>query len=501
MARRRHGRIICQVGDSTDGEEYEGVEDGYWINRIKNLLKSQSLYPVSHALKSMGECILQSPSVREHYAKLKLEVKNLHKRSDRLDVLDEGIGRPLEYLIPKYLREDQDYLRDYFRRNEGKIRTSLSKKNLHILPEPERAAEAYLDSLKVADAELREIHELHEECDESAQRSLAEPSFEEEHEDASLFLAKLKLSWKLDRNLGKNALFKFRSGTLSGVCEKSTQQGEFLLIYDTGSFSHKLEGDCTYLSIVENLLNNWDEIGEGLSQSLKMAIRGRIEAETEEAAKIIQNLVKVVFGIDAKRNPAALLTAPMFFELVDAGEYKISDMSNKMPMAMDQAVPASVLINGEGIKENPSRFRSVFDYRSTVGVHASHPEPDKDLGKREELILRDWLKLMRGLRLDSEDVTDVKLRDLHDLVERWYGISLDSLKLDVTPDITRRYVGVPRDILREERKNLLSSSPPPPSSISSVFFSFSILLLLVLILLSSSTSFLEFFPNFLEDFP
>ncbi|WP_425360608.1 hypothetical protein [Candidatus Tisiphia endosymbiont of Ceraclea dissimilis] len=101
--------------------------------------------------------------------------------------------------------------------------------------------------------------------------------------------------------------------------------------------------------------------------------------------------IELIFGIEVKRNSASLLTNAMFFDLVDKGIYKLKQIASKMPMAMEGAVNASVIIDKD-------MGKSTYDYRE----NPRGSKEAKQLLKNDTEILQDWL----SLKLDIHNKLD-----------------------------------------------------------------------------------------------
>lgn len=90
----------------------------------------------------------------------------------------------------------------------------------------------------------------------------------------------------------------------------------------------------------------------------------------------------------------------MFFDLVDKGIYKIQDIADKMPMAMQGAVPASVIIDIQ-------MGESTYDYRYDYEDAPKGYKDVRNLASKDEAILHDWLKYKLQETLD-EKVKNIK---------------------------------------------------------------------------------------------
>lgn len=137
--------------------------------------------------------------------------------------------------------------------------------------------------------------------------------------------------------------------------------------------------------------------------------------ETDLVAQLKTD-VELIFGIEVKRNPAALLTNAMFFDLVDAGQYEIEDIATKMPMAMKNAVSASVIID-------KVMGKLTYDYRDNL----RGSEEVLELVKKDESILQDWLNLKLNIssKIERSDTTNaIPNLGMNDLVKKLADLKL-----------------------------------------------------------------------------
>lgn len=409
-------RVISQIGDSTDGEDYE--DDQHNIAALNKKYLSNP-YIVSSILKDIGNQILQNSEVRSKYKEIKKKFIPAEKTNSKytylqqqlnatwdkdLKDLDAKLGRGLGILINKYDPKDRVAsevgFANYYRINNTMIEKACgTNSNYKRFSSDAERGEYYLDNkVKIKDNldKIYKLHKLIEECTQEQRKDIETVTFDSTQNDASLFLAKIKASKKLDKDLGKNHLYDYKHGTgrlisKTSITMKTTQQNETLEICKGGAFKHFKTNEGTYKTIGEGLKKlidkkfiNEKKLKEFFQSSLKGKKCSTIIQKKIVETDLIDQLkadVELIFGIEIKRNPAALLTNAMFFDLVDSGLYKIEHIASKMPMAMKGAVLASVMIDKE-------MGKLTYDYRE----NPRGAKDAKDLLKKDKIILKDWLK-------------------------------------------------------------------------------------------------------------
>lgn len=255
--------------------------------------------------------------------------------------------------------------------------------------------------------------------------------------DASNFLARVKADLKLDKKQVKFYLsLKKAESWLKKRKEEAKVPGvnthnTILRIFSNGRFKHLKNYTEIILKLQEKLIdlitrNIIDETK--IKRFIKLTMRG-IKDESiiinkdfkKEAFPVLANgFIVFVFCIGFKRNHAALITAAMFFDLLDSGRYSIKDMSKKLPMAMKRSAKASAII--DEIMGRPSRY----DY---CGAHRHLPNLDvMKLSQIENEIVQDWLKLKMGKDEPQGFIEEFKADLFNDLFKDWYGLELPQLR-------------------------------------------------------------------------
>lgn len=226
---------------------------------------------------------------------------------------------------------------------------------------------------------------------------------------------------------------------------------QLVSVYSTGStasiigalgtyddISQALKG--TQLSdkaIAESLFNimHGEEIADIKSKPVPMAIK--IEG-------LLHNVYYLLCGVEVNRNPSALITNPMFLDLVKKGVYKFTDMADILPMSIEGAQGASRGIGKvfstpfiKGFKPMDSSETRVFDIESK--------EVSEMLLRTSKLISK-WLDKMHGIVLKrGEYIFGPKLANAVSVIKQaikdWYDVSLkdfpitaDDLGAKIDPD-------------------------------------------------------------------
>ncbi|WP_375332138.1 hypothetical protein [Candidatus Tisiphia endosymbiont of Temnostethus pusillus] len=475
-------RTIGYAGDSTDGEDYE--EDPAELppkglkSRRKDLIEKLNKYRDfeyqynsskyqdfnygnSCVLKEMGQQILQSQKVRGEYKviKQKLFISQLtQQEKDSLEKLGKLIGSSYNIIVSDYEAHGEILSRkasDFFKINQQKIEESCGQdphyKNLN---KSGNKANFYIKH-EVKD-KINDIYKLNKKIELYAQnqRQTIEPTFTEtQKNDAGLFLAQIKAIKKLDKLLGINCVYDYKFGTKkhitgSSISKKTTQKDETLEIHTLGAFSDYMTDEGAYDAIQKRLQRFIDEryIDKSkLSKFFKSSLRGKEYGDVilnnelrDELTNQLQTLVKLMFGVEVKRNAATLLTNAMFFDLVDANMYKIGDILDKMPMVMQGAVSASTTIDKEMRDKTEVKKTSEYDCRAKF-----EPSKARDLANRDDKILQDWLKWKLQSDIDAavEDLggndsigtLSNRFKDLNISIGRGRGKIMDKLPIPIRP--------------------------------------------------------------------
>ncbi|MFU7502809.1 MAG: hypothetical protein ACE1S7_05250 [Candidatus Tisiphia sp.] len=437
-------REISTIGDSTDGEDYELPED-VLQSKKHNIIAKLNKYQYKHEyrykdattnrlapgrtdikvscmLKEIGNQLLQHENIRTKYKDIKSQLIPSQEQT-RYNDLDELLGRGWGLIVKCYNPKDNqmgkaaaDY---YFKINKEKIQQACSNDvNYQNLNYDYKKGEYYLQHKVDIQESFEEIYKLNKALDIQKQRENTEYLPISEQVDASSFLASVKASKKLDKDLGKNHLCDNNHGTgrlISGtsITKKTTQQNETLEISTGGAFKHLKTNEGTYETIGQqlkrlidkefinkNILKQFFQFslkGKECSEIVRLTTTKTLQWDTTKANLMdqLKTDIELIFGIEVKRNPAALLTNAMFFDLVDKGIYKIQDIADKMPMAMKGAVPASVIIDIQ-------MGESTYDYRYDYEDAPKGYKEVRNLASKDEAILHDWLKYKLQETLDEK---------------------------------------------------------------------------------------------------
>lgn len=164
-------------------------------------------------------------------------------------------------------------------------------------------------------------------------------------------------------------------------------------------------------SAYSNLANNELNIKPDSAKLLKLLLQKIIreqEIKEEEINNVLVNsqdieflykFTDLLFHCESERNVSAFLTNAMFFDLVEAGVYRIDDLANRLPMAIKKdedktSGPGAVagarylldLLGGSYGETSPYLTkRQYYDFGETNEAKAI------ELATRDTLILLDWL--------------------------------------------------------------------------------------------------------------
>ncbi|WP_375319101.1 hypothetical protein [Candidatus Tisiphia endosymbiont of Oplodontha viridula] len=477
-------REISTIGDSTDGEDYE-LPENVLQSKKHNIVAKLNKYQYKHdykykdattnrltpgstdikvscMLKEIGNQLLQHETVRTKYKDIKSQL--ISSEQTRYNTLDELLGRGWGLIVKCYDTKDNqmseaaaDY---YFKINKERIQATCNNDvNYQSLNSNAEKGEYYLKYKVKIQKRFEEIYKLNKALDIQKQRENTEYLPISEQVDASSFLAAVKASKKLDKDLGKNHLCDNNHGTGSlisttSITRETTQQNETLEISTGGAFKHFKTNEGTYETIGQQLKRLIDEefINKNiLKQFFQFSLKGKecSEIVMQDTTKTLQwdttkaNLidqlkahVELMFGIEVKRNPAALLTNAMFFDLVDKGIYKVEEMvdklskdkktivsTGKMPMAIKGAVPASVIIDIQ-------MGESTYDYRYDYEDAPKGYKEVRNLASKDEAILHDWLKYKLQETLDEKVKNIQSDPTIQELTNCFQNLNMDVIGLN-----------------------------------------------------------------------
>ena len=412
---------VTFVNDSSDGEDQQRTQSmysnksdqsygGVTLAKIK-LISEQ--YQIPYLLREIGNRILQDSDIRSKYIEIKdslarilelkeARIKDVKKQSDTFKELNNDIKEI------KTLMENRDY---YYKKYKDK---TLDAKDAYGINKK---------IIKYSDENRKNLELFNEE-------SISK--------NASAFFAKLKSQKKYDRDVGKLEVYNFKYGTQKvtnskAITCKTTQQDETLEISPNGCFSHKITDEGSYITLgarLDEYLNTKKFLDKSQFKNfLILAFKNQINEDViidhskiDELHSELKTIVKL-FLLEMQREPASIITIPMFFDLFDKGKhgYGVKDIATKLPMAMEQAVSSSVYLYDK-IKHHLTAY-SKYDYRDDG-------EKNKDeLSKRENSIFNDWFLQEVGFKLDFTNVTHHELLSLcvYKLIKEWYGLDFEVL--------------------------------------------------------------------------
>lgn len=261
--------------------------------------------------------------------------------------------------------------------------------------------------------------------------------------DAVEFLATLRLNKKLDRDIGKVRLIgALHSDSKDKMGESSQDKTSLSITPQKKTFSHLNFDEGTYKEISKRLelysktnkISNkentkgekqgkFKDIFKSIIKNGKMA-DGLITEYDSIAKQTIEDKLltdaALIFGLEGQRNSAALLTTAMFFDLVDKRVYKITDMPEKMPMAMKSAVKASSYIDHKYQQNFTSLLK--YDYRPSDQSSGTLTKT-QGLSARDTNILNDWLSSNKFE--NAIGYAKFKYNVFNKLICDWYGAKLN----------------------------------------------------------------------------
>lgn len=473
MATSSTERVISQIGDSTDGEDFElddsdkndFVEtklnkecsgniytgDIYWGPRCYGIRTFN--YSTTCKLKVIGHYLLQSPKIRAEYKKIKSQFIPQEVKQECLK-LDEIIGRGWSIIVKHFDGSGKDnelcFRRFYeinkkiidefllSKENEDFNNMTDAKKAEYYLKEKASTAEIDINKPDWVQTFFKKIHDLQHSINfgQEFHRDLTEYlqfiDGPEELPEASKFLARIKADFKLDKDLAKFYLYENKQGfsIIKSKMIKSTKYLEMMDIYPDGKFMLWKMDTGKYTVLEGKLLDLVSENAIDLTKIkrfIKSALRGKLDESIvvnqdlkENALKVLKSAIELIFGLEAKRNPSALITGAMFFDLINVGKYKIADISKKLPMATNGVTKATAII--DEIMGRPSRYDFFGPYKNL---------PNQDvlkLRKSENELVQDWIKFKLNKPKSSADVEEVAANLINELIMDWYGIDMPQLR-------------------------------------------------------------------------
>ena len=177
----------------------------------------------------------------------------------------------------------------------------------------------------------------------------------------------------------------------------------------------------SYERIIDKLNQQYFNYETLLKEHIKAIIQNNVIAVKESLLSkdivFISKAADLMFNCEATRNPSALLTAPMFFDLVEVGKYKITDLSTKFPMAMQGAVEASRYILDQCRKSHLFVKDYYYDCKTLGGDAQSLAS---QLNQKNGQILSDWLQHVKRVQqpINFQQIEQY----LQELVQAWYGL-------------------------------------------------------------------------------
>ena len=413
--------VITSVDDSSDGIAQEQIEENYtndahaYINKIFSNVSKTSLKS-SFIVKEIGNRLLQLSNVREKYKQLKDPLSNILKQ---YNLFKQDI-----------VKGSQSYIE--ITAKEQEIQALISKRDeLRIGHVNDNTKANFKKDINNINYEIKKYADIYRRELDSFFQAISSQGMK----DASFTLAKGKVYKKFDKDIGKINKYDYSYGTHKknnnqDITKETTQQNITLTVCTAFAFKHEITNTGSYSTIGEHLHNLFANNATNprqLKLFFKQALRGKIDNDIvinkHNMSMLIDQLKTLVqlFELEVQRNPGALLTIPMFFDLADKGYegYNMKNIAEKMPMAMESAVAGSTYLDFrlEGILTALSKY----DYRAD-GIKSKGIE----LAGRDDNILKDWF--------GEKDFTFTKyqlselLNKIYFFIEEWYGLELSYLR-------------------------------------------------------------------------
>lgn len=260
-------------------------------------------------------------------------------------------------------------------------------------------------------------------------------------DDAGLFLARVRHGRWLDWTYGNKCVSYFNDNSnVTGLKEHTfINDKEQLTVYKSGSFKHYTDSVGNYSDILQQLQNSGLDM-EYLKEFLKSCLRGKNNLTGSlTTQKFLIPIAEFIFDMEVRRNTGSLLTNAMFFDLLleEGSDYNLQNLISKLPMAMDGAVSASVIID-----------KSInvlwYDDRNNYGDILQEAKANaKTLARLDSEIVQCWLEWKKksgnieAFEVDGKVIRKASRRIFYELIYDWYGIKLEKLNSDNFLDVAQ----------------------------------------------------------------
>lgn len=386
------------------------IGSGVITAQRSNIKPGRNPYPnnvsISCHLKEISHMVFQDDGVSKTYKNWKSKVykttvctQGERREYNRLkDELKFGWGIVVKYIDGNALLQ-RIGLDEYYNINQHYIDSQCRCQGVSNVPTTR--AHHYLN-YHLGMANLEQIHAINYKILSTALSNIQ--NLQIEHNDgrvisAKRFFAQVKLSLELERDLAKEMLFSynhyntFPTVSRTVLKEKHIQKDHKCTIGSRGGLTHYNEDCGTYDHIghrLEEIIQNGITANQLVDNFKKILRLSQSEVVVPQDNPLLvekmQSYAELMFFTEVKRNAASLLTNAMFWDLVAEGVYQVTDIAQKMPMAMQCAVSASTTID---MQMEVNRY----DYRTD-----NNPRNAEKLNTRDGKLILDWF-----LRHNLED--------------------------------------------------------------------------------------------------
>lgn len=195
-------------------------------------------------------------------------------------------------------------------------------------------------------------------------------------------------------------------------------------IYKTGSISEETYGITGDIKSYQILWSKLQDLSDkiDLASGFKNAMQGKAQNTlgwdkliTKEQDHLYE-LTYFILGLETIRNSGNIISAPMFFDLVKSGIYKISDIADKLPMSMKGAVPCSLKVDEMlgmtyGSDTGLLSTHHYYDYRTKI--NGATKELMQDFLHRDKQLFIDWI-VHQKMQIDNKlKLNDTKLAKVY----------------------------------------------------------------------------------------
>ena len=189
---------------------------------------------------------------------------------------------------------------------------------------------------------------------------------------------------------------------------------------------HQVCGISSYIKIAqkfEKITKQDQYIATTMSQLLHDEELTYIDLFKKSEISLIANVTYFLFGVEAHREPGALIVNAMFLDLVKSGHYKMSDIK-ELPMSM---------LKAKGTARTALKLIDAAAYSPIKRDPKAKSEKFEELLTKCHKVVDDWTRLKlphEELSLKHDMLRIVEL--ISDNIKDWFGISSPKFKDEVS---------------------------------------------------------------------